>query len=118
MRWLCGILQVDVPLRIPDRAPERAICPPIRQDLVVGRIDVRGKWMDDRTERLDADDQYGGDHEPGQYGTHAANRSPDHAPLLPTLRLPRRRLGRPQGDPSSWWRRHDEYGKAPRCGCS
>ncbi|MBA4066836.1 MAG: DUF899 domain-containing protein [Isosphaera sp.] len=26
--------------------------------------------------------------------------------------------GRPQGEPYSWWRRHDEYGKAPGCGCS
>ncbi len=26
--------------------------------------------------------------------------------------------GRPQGEPYSWWRRHDEYGAAPGCGCS
>lgn len=26
--------------------------------------------------------------------------------------------GRPQGEPYSWWRRHDEYGKGPGCGCS
>jgi predicted dithiol-disulfide oxidoreductase (DUF899 family) len=26
--------------------------------------------------------------------------------------------GRPQGEPYQWWRRHDEYGKAPGGGCS
>lgn len=26
--------------------------------------------------------------------------------------------GRPQGEPYTWWRRHDEYDRAPGCGCS